>query len=353
MFLCRTRSTITVHAPAKLNLHFEVFARRDDGYHEVESVISAIDRFDTICFEPLAGPGDGIARSGPYESTGVGTIDFHATWAPGMRSQASRELPGEDLRQRDRRAVQSVRRQTNNRDASPWGDLPEGKDNLVVQAVELLTRCSRVKAQARIRLIKRIPSAAGLGGGSSDAAAALLAANEYLGLHWSRERLSNLAAELGSDVPFFLSTGAAVCRGRGEAVEPAGVWAPLHFVVIRPPAGLNTEQVYARCAAATRPVSPEPLLAALRNGDRAQIGRRMMNRLEEPAATLSNWIGRLRSEMEQLDVAGHQLTGSGSSYFAICRDARHARRMANRLRGRNLGLVFSAASVRSPSPLRR
>ena len=318
MFVSRSDSAITVLAPAKLNLHLEVLARRADGYHEIETVIAAVSLFDTVCFLlPQADSGRGRS-SGIY---------FHGRWASGFRGRFSN-------------------RQSLGGKESKLGDLPEGTDNLVVKAVDLLARRAGIEAAANVLLVKRIPSAAGLGGGSSDAAAALLAANEGFGLRWSRDRLAQLAAELGSDVPFFLSSGAAVCRGRGERIEPATDWKQLHFVVISPPHDLSTKEVYRGCLPAESPTSTQPLVEALRNGDPVAVGRRLSNRLEGPAGRISSWIDRLRYEMEQVDVPGHRMTGSGSSYFAVCRNAMHARRTAGRLRGRNLGQVFRVVNVR-------
>ena len=122
--------------------------------------------------------------------------------------------------------------------------MPEGPDNLVVRAVELVRRRAGVRRGAKLLLVKRIPAAAGLGGGSSDAAAALVAANEGWRLGRSRDELADWAAELGSDVPFFLAGGPAICRGRGERVEPVAGLGALDFVVVRPPEGLSTAAVY-------------------------------------------------------------------------------------------------------------
>jgi 4-diphosphocytidyl-2-C-methyl-D-erythritol kinase len=150
-----------------------------------------------------------------------------------------------------------------------------------------------------MQLVKRIPLAAGLGGGSSDAAAALVAANLGWGLGWSHEQLAVLAAELGSDVPFFLSpgyfrSGPAICRGRGERVEPLAPQSLLHCVVATPPEGLSTAQVYSACrpAAAARPLAA--LLDALRRGQTALAGRLLYNGLQPAAETRSRWIVRLR-----------------------------------------------------------
>jgi 4-diphosphocytidyl-2-C-methyl-D-erythritol kinase len=183
-----------------------------------------------------------------------------------------------------------------------------------------------------MRLIKRIPSAAGLGGASSDAASALLAANRGWGLNWPRPRLMEVAADLGSDVGFFLGRGAALCRGRGERIEAIDGLPPLHVVAARPPTGLSTAAVYADCRPANSPRSVEPLLAALRAGNLRAAGAAMVNRLQAPAERLSPAAALLSREFAALDVEGCQMSGSGSSYFALCRSARHARRLGARLR---------------------
>ncbi len=127
-----------------------------------------------------------------------------------------------------------------------FAGIPAGKDNLVVRALGLLRQRSGCQLGANVELFKRIPAAAGLGGGSSDAAAALELANLAWGIHWPNKRLARLAAELGSDVPFFLSHGPAICRGRGEIVERLPSVPPFHVVIVKPPAALATRDVYER-----------------------------------------------------------------------------------------------------------
>lgn len=309
---------VTVLAPAKLNLHFEILGRRSDGYHDVETVITTIGLFDTLRIEPR--------RNGANPDS-EGSIQFEATWAVGYR--------------RTLRKTQSTVK-TN----LGLGDLPEGNDNLVVKAIDLLSRRSGVTCRGRVCLVKRIPSVAGLGGGSSDAAAALVGANKAFGIGWSRQQLSELAEELGSDVPFFLSPGGAVCRGRGECIESATDWRRLFFVVVRPPVGLSTKEVYERSELTKPTVPSEPMLRALRRGDAAAVGKRLFNRLEVAADAMTPWLSRIRSQMQKMDVLGHQMTGSGSSYFAVCQNALHARRVANRLKGRNLGWIFCTSTHR-------
>jgi 4-diphosphocytidyl-2-C-methyl-D-erythritol kinase len=222
-------------------------------------------------------------------------------------------------------------------------ELPNGKENIVVRAVELLRQRSGSDRGAAIRLTKRIPSAAGMGGGSSDAAAALVAANVVWRLGWSIERLGDLAAQLGSDVPFFLHSCPAICRGRGERIEPVARFGTLYVVVVRPPEGLSTAAVYKACRPSMAPRKVEPLLDALRDGDARQFGRRMHNALQPAARGLSPWIDRLESEFARMDCLASQMSGSGTSYFGICRGARHALAIAGRLRSRRLGRVFTAA----------
>jgi 4-diphosphocytidyl-2-C-methyl-D-erythritol kinase len=125
----------------------------------------------------------------------------------------------------------------------------------------------------------------------------------------------------------------------------------LHVVVVRPPAGLATAEVYRQCQPAEQPRSVQPLLAAARCGDAASLGRRMFNRLQPAAERLSPWIGRLRHAFDRLDCLGHQMSGSGTSYFGIFRHAGQARSEASRLRAAGLGAVFQAVTLgaeRSP-----
>ena len=162
---------VVVQAPAKLNLFFEVLGKREDGYHEVETLVTPIDLYDTLYVAPEEGE----------------RVSFSCHRVCG--------LWGAD---------------------GTWADhLPDGADNLVVRAVELLRRRAGVRTGARLHLVKRIPTAAGLGGGSSDAAAALVGANAVWRLGWSWQDLAHVGAELGSDVPLFFAQGPAICRGRG------------------------------------------------------------------------------------------------------------------------------------------
>jgi 4-diphosphocytidyl-2-C-methyl-D-erythritol kinase len=302
MRIHRSAVELVIQAPAKLNLFFEVLAKRNDGYHEIETLLCPIDLYDTLHFQ---------------------------------------EDPNGQLELRCRRVFGA---------GGPSGrgldHVPEGPENLVLRAVELVRRRADVRRGAKLSLVKRIPATAGLGGGSSDAAAALVAANEGWQLGRSREELAEWAAELGSDVPFFLAGGPAVCQGRGEHVAPVAGLGALHFVVVRPPEGLSTAAVYGACRPTREPRTVRPLTDALRRGDWKQAGQRLWNGLQSAAEALSPWVRRLREEFSRLNCLGHAMSGSGTSYFGLCHDARHARRCARRLEAMGLGAVFAVRSCR-------
>src|SRR5262249_52421938 len=146
--------------------------------------------------------------------------------------------------------------------------LPTGRDNLVVRAAERIRAVSGCPLGATIELSKAIPAQAGLAGGSSDAAATLVALGGLWNLHLPPHHLDALAGEIGSDVAFFRHAPAALCRGRGERVESLSMAQPLHFVLVCPPVGLSTAEVYRHLGALPLPQEPpraiEPVVMALR-----------------------------------------------------------------------------------------
>jgi 4-diphosphocytidyl-2-C-methyl-D-erythritol kinase len=303
MHVRSTDRGLEVLAPAKLNLFLEVLEKRADGFHEIETLMYPIDLFDSLVF-----------RDEPH-----GEVRLTCLTHGREHSAPLAAPPG----------------------GSAAEELPVGGDNLVVRAVELVRRRCAVTRGAQLRLIKRIPLAAGLAGGSSDAAAALFAANRVWRLGLTLDRLAALAAELGSDIPFFLYGGPAVCRGRGEIIEPVSGLGALHFVVARPPTGLSTAEVYRACRSSNQPRRVAGLLDALRHGALAGAAGCLHNALQAAAETLSPWIGRLSREFGRLDFLGHRMSGSGTSYFGLCRHARHARRLAACLRARGVGRVYA------------
>jgi 4-diphosphocytidyl-2-C-methyl-D-erythritol kinase len=267
----RRADAVRVWAPAKVNLFLEVLGKRPDGYHEIATLMAAVRLYDTL--------------------------EFAA--APPGRLELTCSRP----------------------------DLSAGPDNLVYRAADLLRRRSGCDRGAQIRLVKRIPLAAGLAGGSSDAAATLAGLNRLWGLGRTRAELASLGAELGSDVPFFFAGPAAWCTGRGEVVQPAAVGRTLWLVLVRPPVGLSTAEVYRGVHVPDAPEDGTALRRALAAGDVGEVGRRLFNRLQEPAERLCPTVAAWRGLLRDLRPAGQMMSGSGSSLFALCHNRREALRV--------------------------
>lgn len=295
-----TVCSLTMLAPAKLNLFLRVVRRRDDGFHDLETVMTAINLFDTL--------------------------HFHSCDSPDIR-------------------LRVVFAGSRNLLSSPVEPIPTGNDNLVIRAARLLKEYAGVDRGVRITLIKRIPSAAGMGGGSSDAAATLAGLNRFWNLNRTRPELQKLAAELGSDIGFFLGGSTmAVCRGRGELVEPLQQRTCLHFVVARPASGLSTPLVFKHCQPGNSQRSVDEFILSLMRQPAGRVVRLLLNDLQLPAEALNDDVRRLRQRFSALPVLGHQMSGSGTSYFAVCASSRHAQTVASRLRASGVPWVHVARS---------
>jgi len=306
----RVGPSLVVHTPAKLNLFLELLGKRKDGYHELETLMVAVDLIDTLTFT------EEDSNEIRLQCSGLGTGKRGSTSAV---DPTSAETGGEGI--------------------------PLGSDNLVVKAAQLLREHAGVERGIRIALVKRIPPAAGLAGGSSDAAATLMALNRFWNLRLGVAELQRLASQLGSDVAFFVDgTSAAVCHGRGEIIEPLDVPLGLHFVIVRPRTGLSTALVYKHAQVPAKRKSVHDLAVALRAGQVGVAGRLLYNALLAPAERLNPEVNRLQSLFSSLPVLGHQLSGSGTAYFGLCQTARQARSLAGRLRGARVGRVWVAQS---------
>jgi 4-diphosphocytidyl-2-C-methyl-D-erythritol kinase len=278
----RDSPTLSLLAPAKVNLFLEVLGKRPDGYHDLETLMVAVDLRDQLEFWP-------------DESLTLTCDD------PGLTC---------------------------------------GPDNLVLKAAERLRQVANYRGGVRIRLEKRIPMQAGLGGGSSDAAATLKGLNRLWKLGLPDAELARLGGEVGSDVAFFFSPGAAWCTGRGEKVEPVTMGRQLDFVLACPGVGLSTANVFRRVSVPAKPQSGEMLRRAVEHGDVEEIGRRLHNRLQEPAEALCPAVREAREKLQKAGPAGALMTGSGSAVFAVCRDRSDAIRVARTM----------SAEVGAPSP---
>jgi 4-diphosphocytidyl-2-C-methyl-D-erythritol kinase len=275
---------VRVRVPAKVNLHLQVGPLRHDGYHELVTVYHAIGLYDEVS----ARRGDTLTLT----------------------------MEGEGA-----------------------GELPLDETNLVVRAARALARRTRREPVARLHLRKQIPVAGGLAGGSADAAATLVACDALWGTNLSRDELAELAAGLGSDVPFLVLGGTALGTGRGERVSPVLAsghgW---HWVVAVADGGLPTPAVYAeldrlrREGRAPGPVGPpDRLLAALRQRDPQLLGPALANDLQAAALSLRPELRRtLDAGLDAGAVAG-LVSGSGPTCVFLAADARDGEALAKRL----------------------
>jgi len=288
---------VRVTAPAKVNLHFEVLGKRPDGYHEVRTVMQAVSLCDEMVFT--------------------------------TRPDGQVSLTCSD------------------------DDLPCGDENLVVRAADGLREHCGVGYGAAIHLEKRIPVGGGLGGGSSDGAAALLALNRLWGLRVPMSELEELAAALGSDVAFFLRGGTALCEGRGERVTPVPCGRRLHYVLVMPPCHVSTARVYAavQCGLTERTSGSKNVLEALAAGDLRRLGCLLQNDLQTHAMELYGELKDVWRELAQVSEScgfeGVLLTGSGSTFFALVSSQDQAERAAYALQSK---LAAPCAAVHSISP---
>ena len=272
---------LLVSAPAKINLHLEVLGLRPDGFHELAMVMQTLDLADSLSLRPTAD----------------GQIQLRC-----------------------------------DRD-----DLPTDGNNLIVKAAELLrSRVGLPELGAAIELRKRIPIGAGLAGGSSNGAAALVGLNALWGCGFSREQLLAMAAQLGSDMPFCIDGGTQLCFGRGEVLEPAAAGQPPELAVLlikHPESSVSTPWAYGRCKELRsdfylqdeadfeqrrEALRRGPLLAALAGAGSLPPIRNDLQAVVEPEVdSVRQGLALLRRADGSLAVA---MSGSGPSLFALFPD---------------------------------
>ena len=293
--LMRVAST---EPPAKLNLFLEIPSRRNDGFHEIDTVMTAISLRDELTVELIDTPG----------------IDLTTHWLP-SRDAIAAEL-GLGSSADDRCGLLEI---------------PNDDSNLVVKALQRFRQQFSISNGFRVRLGKRIPAGAGLGGASSDAAHAISCAAQLCQIDNERTQLHTIAASVGSDVAFFLPEGeaqvsayAAHAGGRGELITPLTKRTGIHFVVAYPPHRLSTAKVYGALQVSPQPVSSKRFIDAWERGDEQAVLKAMMNRLSEPASKILPQLHDLIESLWQSGLQPCQLTGSGSACFGIARDADHA-----------------------------
>ena len=264
--------SLVIRSPAKINWTLRVLGRRDDGFHEIESLVSAVSLYDELAFS--------------------------------FRDDTGFVLTCDDP------------------------TIPTDERNLISRAVAIARPEAAEPRGLTCHLSKRIPVGGGLGGGSSNGAAALVALNQLWSLNWSREQLMSAAARLGSDVPFFILGGTAVIAGRGERVSTASLPWQGWIVLMMPGFSVSTAEVY-RAWQPTRDFEPS---GAIGEGLSAvKWMQKAYNMLEEPAMAVCPALrGLVRQAMELVDRPV-RISGSGATFFTAYDTEQEARDAAERL----------------------
>ncbi|MFJ7748601.1 4-(cytidine 5'-diphospho)-2-C-methyl-D-erythritol kinase [Arthrobacter sp. NPDC097144] len=300
-------ASVRVRAPGKINASLRVGPLRPDGYHGVASVYLAVSLFEEV------------------QAT--------ATEAPGITVTVDSDGPLH----------------------IPVADIPLGPDNLAARAAQALAGYAENPTGVHLHITKRVPVAGGMGGGSADAAAALVACDALWNTHLSREELAGIAAGLGADVPFSLLGGTAVGLGVGDRLTPAISKTPLHWVLVASDSGLSTPAVYGALDAlraeaqeqAEEPAEVDPaVLAAMRSGNARELAAVISNDLQAAALRLAPELADLLSTGERLGALAGMVSGSGPTVAFLAEDAGAAGKLEAALRGGG----HRALAVEGPAP---
>ena len=292
-------SAVTARAPAKINLTLDVFSKRADGYHSIASIFQAVSLHDTVTVNHLP--------EGEWRFTC---------------------------------------------DAPPGILVPVDETNLAHRAARAVMEAAGSAASLHIHLVKRIPSQAGLGGGSSDAAAALLAVDALLSLQTPPDLLRDLAASLGSDVPFFLTGGAATARGRGEILSPLSDLPQWWFVIVKPPQSVSTAWAYNALDSNPQRSSYRAtarVQQAIEQQDWERVTAWQCNDFELPVFEAMPEIAWVHDELRMAGAVAAHLCGSGSAVYGLMPSESAARSAARLLRGRYPGVHVARSLTRSES----
>ena len=297
--MSRRAPQVCARAPAKINLALHVGAPGEDGYHPVATVFHAVSLFEDVSAEEA----DGLS------------VEVRGRWASAV---------------------------------------PTGPQNLALRAAALLADRTGTTGGVHLRISKDVPVAAGMAGGSADAAAALVACDALWHTGLSREDLRGLAAELGSDVPFCLLGGTAVGTGRGDRLTPALAQGEYHWVLAISDQQLSTPQVYAECDRLRKgrvqlePRVSDEMMQALRSGDPDALGRVLVNDLEPAACSLQPDLERTLQVGRDYGALGAVVSGSGPTVAFLVRDPEQALDLSVALTAS--GAVDSVRRVHGPVP---
>lgn len=282
---------ISVDANAKINLTLDILGKRDDGYHEVSMVMQEISLHDTLHLEEIPA---GIEL----------------------------EISGSDL--------------------------PADESNLCYRAARLVKDTCNLKAGVRIRLEKRIPVAAGLAGGSTDAAAVFKGMNDLFSLNITEEKLCDLGAELGSDIPFCILGGTMLATGRGELLKRLPDFVGVNVVLAKPRVGVSTAWAYKTYDAGYTGRHPdnEAMIKAIEQGDVSGVSNLLCNVLEGVTIKEHVIINTYKQAMLKAGALCSMMSGSGPTVFGIAPDETVAEAVAAQIKGIDAGAaVFTAKTV--------
>jgi 4-diphosphocytidyl-2-C-methyl-D-erythritol kinase len=293
MIIKKTPGKIEILTPAKVNLCLEVLGVRPDGYHEICSLIDPVSLYDRLVVER---GGEGV--------------------------EIVCKEPG----------------------------VPTDSANTVAAAWEALRHEAGTLGGARVLLEKNIPTGGGLGGGSSNAAAMLVAMNELFSLGLSRERLARVGEKVGSDVPFFFAGQRAWVRGRGETVEPVEEYEDIWYILVFPGITVPTSEVYNKMRNTLTSGNNDGILKWKHRdkpiGKPCVAGKDFFNRLEQPAFLLFPSLAAVKKELTALHGSGVVMSGSGSCFACICSSDLDARRLEKSLSSAGLMCSDPVVSVR-------
>lgn len=271
-------TSVTVRAPAKINLDLSVGPPRSDGFHEVATAYHAVALFDEV----IATEADELSVS----VSGATGVDID--------------------------------------------DVPADGTNLAAAAVTALAARTGVEPAVALHITKSIPVAGGMAGGSADAAAALVACDALWQTGLSRDELAEVAAGLGSDVPFSLVGGTALGTGRGDLLTPVLARGSFHWVIALADGGLTTPAVYAECdrlrgsRKAREPRVSDEVMSALRSGDATALGGALRNDLQDAALSLRPDLAQTLDTGREAGALGAVVSGSGPSVVLLARSPEHA-----------------------------
>src|SRR5213079_2597332 len=272
-----------VRAPAKINLSLKILGRRNDGFHELDTLIAPISLYDEIRIDK---------------------------GRPGKRIEFRCDDPS----------------------------IPQGDDNLAVHAAKAFFDTTKIEPAVSIDLKKRIPHGAGLGGGSSDAASTLLALDKLFETNLPREALAKIAETIGSDVPFFIFESAAICRGRGELVTPLRLKDKLALLLLKPQFGVSTAWAYTHWQDSLE-------IPGVSYAAQEFAGQTLLNDLERPVFEKFIFVAQLKMWLlEQPEVGAALMSGSGSTIFATLRENAEANVIAKRAKAELDPELWTAAT---------